>query len=363
MKDYPGTYELLLDQCNFEYGLLHRMCGSASVVAEYDDNSPVYFSASSALAVCWHSQSACPKVCVQLPECQVDLFFELSEDANAFVNSLKNSPNNSSTLYEAPSKQAYLRSDFKLSRYIKFDGMNPTKMSDNPVLELTTRLWGSGDFSDFTVKAGDKAFPVHKPVICVRSDYFKNACESGFAESVDSSIKLEESPLVIEALLMELYGVKNHLTGSLFTSFAVGQYNIKKETVMTTLLEVFIAADKYDLPAIKTRVAYAFVDRLHIYDDPLVLLDLAVYILEHFPERDLGLRNSVLRYVQTRLPDIFDNKDAKEMLAGSAELIMALLGNFSAMVREGSLVFESKASSGLLTPPDSPMAPAKRRRL
>jgi hypothetical protein len=42
---------------------------------------------------------------------------------------------------------------------------------------------------------------------------------------------------------MEIYGVENHVTGSVFVTFAL-EPAIKKEATMNTLLSLFIAADK-----------------------------------------------------------------------------------------------------------------------
>ncbi|KAJ4303497.1 hypothetical protein N0V90_002393 [Kalmusia sp. IMI 367209] len=289
-----GSCELQLDRSNAEFGLLHRLEDSTFIVAQYPDNDePVYFHASWALAVCYRSMSgACTKVCVQTLNYQIDLDFEHFDHAHCFVAALKSLASNALTFYEAPG-------------------------------------------------------------LCLRSKFFANACKPGFMESETKVIQLEEDASTVEALLAEIYGVENPITSSIFTTFAL-QPNIKKEFIMNSLLSLFVAADKYDLDSIRIRAAGAFVDRLPYMHDPLVLLDLANFLLDNVPERDLGLRSSMIRYVQTKLPAIMRDHQAEAELAQNALVYMALLRSFSKMIEDGSLVVSTKSSSGLPTPPISP---------
>lgn len=99
--------------------------------------------------------------------------------------------------------------------------------------------------------------------LSLRSQFFRNACKPGFMvchlcldcsignvsadnlakENVSGSIHLEEDATTVEAMLMEIYGVRNQYTDSVFTNFALLP-GIKKEATMNTLLSLFVAADK-----------------------------------------------------------------------------------------------------------------------
>ncbi|KAJ4347173.1 SAS complex subunit [Didymosphaeria variabile] len=191
--------------------------------------------------------------------------------------------------------------------------------------------------------------------ICTRSSGQGGAA---LKESTAGCIQLEEDATTVEALLMEIYGVQNTNTGSVFTTFAL-EPTIKKEATMNTLLSLFVAADKYGLDTIKRRAACAFLDRLPFLHDAGLIMDLANFALDDIPERDCGLRASIIRYVQARLPAILRSPEAEEELMQNAIVCLAVLRSFSKMIEEGALTVGTKSSSGLLTPPASPI---KRRK-
>lgn len=111
--------------------------------------------------------------------------------------------------------------------------------------------------------------------ICPRSDFFANACKPVFAvscypdptrsditslanatkEGAEGHIRLEEDDSTVEAMLTEIYGVENAITGSVFTTFAL-KHDFEKETLMSTLLKLFIASDKVCLNSLLTIVKY-----------------------------------------------------------------------------------------------------------
>jgi len=98
-----GRFVLQLDRRNAEFGLLHRFEDSDAFIAQYPDDQPVSFPAVWSIAVCFRLNGTCKKVCVQLPNSQVDLEFEESEYAQTFVVTLKSLASTSLMLYEVPS--------------------------------------------------------------------------------------------------------------------------------------------------------------------------------------------------------------------------------------------------------------------
>ena len=96
--------------------------------------------------------------------------------------------------------------------------------------------------------------------LCPRSSFFKAACSPGFVvstcktnlemvlltttkEAASGVLRLSEDATTVETLLMEMYGVINGMTGSVFAAFAL-KYEIEKEFIITTLMKLFIAVDK-----------------------------------------------------------------------------------------------------------------------
>jgi len=116
-----------------------------------------------------------------------------------------------------------------------------------------------------------------------------------------------------------------------------------------------LTIDQYNVDAIKHRAAEAFVDRLQLIHDPLVILDLASCIYDCCPMNDLGLRSTIIAYVMARFPAIHKDPNAKEELLQSPTVLDALHGRFSDIVAQGVLQINTKSSSLLLTPPPSPV--------
>ncbi|KAI7505191.1 hypothetical protein KC347_g8081 [Hortaea werneckii] len=60
--------------------------------------------------------------------------------------------------------------------------------------EALQRMLKTGEYSDLTIKCGDRTFQVHKNIICARSDYFAAACKPGaFKEGATGTIELQSS--------------------------------------------------------------------------------------------------------------------------------------------------------------------------
>ncbi|KAI6810336.1 hypothetical protein KC332_g11238 [Hortaea werneckii] len=53
--------------------------------------------------------------------------------------------------------------------------------------EALQKLLDTGEYSDLTIKCGDRTFQVHKNIICTRSEYFAAACVTGTIELQSSA--------------------------------------------------------------------------------------------------------------------------------------------------------------------------------
>jgi histone acetyltransferase HTATIP len=76
---------------------------------------------------------------------------------------------------------------------------------------------------------------------------------------------------------------------------------------MSDLLALFVAADKYNLEAIKRKAAEANIDRLPFVHEPLSIVDLASSIYEQdMPQTDCGLKKAIVGQLQIRLESIVE---------------------------------------------------------
>jgi hypothetical protein len=93
-------------------------------------------------------------------------------------------------------------------------------------------LWSSNSFSDFTIVAGLKKFPVHKTILSVRSSVLAAAIEGDFKEKETGELSMDDfDETVVETFLRYLY------TGE------VDNEGCAKK--------VFVLADKYDVEDLK----------------------------------------------------------------------------------------------------------------
>jgi histone acetyltransferase HTATIP len=199
--------------------------------------------------------------------------------------------------------------------------------------------------------------------LSIRSQYFNAVCDGRFTvlpplfstshftdsskETEKRSITLPESEQTISTLLQQIYEVYNPTTGSIFTSFALRRA-LEKDHIITNLLALFIAADKYNLESIKLKAAEAIIDRLPFIHDPLRIVDLASSIYEEdMPPTDRGLKKAIIGQLQIRLESIMEDDDAWDEYSGNRVLVKAVHKNQVEMLEEGK-------ASGLVTPPASP---------
>jgi hypothetical protein len=66
-------------------------------------------------------------------------------------------------------------------------------------------MYETGEWSDLNIVTATKIFKVHKSVVCSKSRFFYDACTHGSQGLKTNTIQLEESEIVVDALLRQLY--------------------------------------------------------------------------------------------------------------------------------------------------------------
>ncbi|KAH9869228.1 hypothetical protein IAQ61_006433 [Plenodomus lingam] len=348
----PSCADLVLDRANNEFGLVYTLEPGTMVMAQWPEtDEPVYFAATKILAACLRTSTSCKKICLLLAHYQLDLVFETANGAADFTQLLgrlvTKVGNQRFEIYEATSNAALARADFTMEKEcqgLKLEDSAPwTAISDANASEWA-KIYKAGKCSDFTVIAGGILYPVHRVLLCSRSEYFNAVCDGRFSESEQRSITLPEDAKLISTLLQELYGVYNSTTGSIFTNFALLRA-LEKELVMSDILALFIAADKYAMQPIKHKVAETIIDRIPFIYDPLSIVDLASNVYQsEFPEMDCGLRKSIVMQLHSRLPAIMADEEAWKEYAANKEVVRALHEHQCELLGVG----------GILTPPSTP---------
>ncbi|MCJ1244623.1 hypothetical protein MMC30_001821 [Trapelia coarctata] len=156
----------------------------------------------------------------------------------------------------------------------------PSKAPRSPV-EFLQRLFENGEYSDFTVKCGERTWHVHRAIICSRSKYFKSACNSGFSESAQGVITLEDDPLLIEALLLFLYTMRYPNQPSA----------PRKPEDLFFHAKVYGIGDKYNVLDLKDSAKKAFEQFLRGDCDLAIFSGVASLVYNLTVEEDRGLRD------------------------------------------------------------------------
>ncbi|CAN9393967.1 unnamed protein product [Alternaria alternata] len=352
-----GPTSLFLDRANAEFGFIRYSAYNVAAILRFPDtDEPMYFQAQGVRAAAWRDK--CKKFCVLFQHLQLDLEFASPDLARSFLDMLGDimmAAGNQFYTYEVPPKVAFMRADFDMEQ------QGFTSRATEPWIAVQNEssewphLRKTGEWSDFTIFAGGSQFLVHRVKICKESNYFKAVCSGAFRETAQQSVVLPESAQVISSLLDEMYGVYNPTTGSIFTNF-IPRKAIEKEHMLNRLIDLFIAADKYNLEAIKRKAAEAIIDRLPFVNDALMIVDLATCIYhERCPENDRGLRKAIIACVRTRMPAILGDESAWKEFSENKDVLRAFhLHTCEMDGADGSNGDTVGIGAGMTTPPASP---------
>jgi hypothetical protein len=82
-----GLSRLYLDRANGEFGIVSSPASAITILAQYPDDEPIYFSGKTACAASWRAK--CKKISLLFKHSQIDLEFAQVEEAHHFLHSLE----------------------------------------------------------------------------------------------------------------------------------------------------------------------------------------------------------------------------------------------------------------------------------
>ncbi|CAD0098130.1 unnamed protein product [Aureobasidium mustum] len=117
------------------------------------------------------------------------------------------------------------------------------------------RFYNNKQFSDVIVKYGENELYAHKVILAERSAYFARAFLGQFAVASSSTIDLgdEDDPEMIREMIRSMYVRDDALRYSVMH---------QDERSLASLVDMFILADKYDLPQLRRKLSYTFEAKL-----------------------------------------------------------------------------------------------------
>ncbi|OBT66387.1 hypothetical protein VE03_04880 [Pseudogymnoascus sp. 23342-1-I1] len=156
-------------------------------------------------------------------------------------------------------------------------------------------LLDSGKYSDLRITCKDRTWNVHRAVICTASPVFAAMIDGEFKEAQNGVIDLPaDEPEIVELMLRFLYQGKYNdarptaqLTRGIATAVSDDRGGLKlsppvklREEAMTVNVEVYVTADKYNMPLLKK---YAFLKYKEIFNQVMtadVAFECSVHCLQ-----------------------------------------------------------------------------------
>ncbi|KAK5165452.1 Kelch-like protein 10 [Saxophila tyrrhenica] len=75
-----------------------------------------------------------------------------------------------------------------------------------PVEDVLQKLSKSAKLSDIKIRCGDREWPAHRAILCVRSEYFDKALSGALKEATENTIELhDDHPNAVHAMLEWFY--------------------------------------------------------------------------------------------------------------------------------------------------------------
>ncbi|QDS69893.1 hypothetical protein FKW77_000815 [Venturia effusa] len=165
------------------------------------------------------------------------------------------------------------------------------------------RMLETGKHADLVLRCTEdgKEFRVHKAIVCGQSKFFEKACEPGnFKEAKDNAINLTiGDSSTIHLLLVYIY---------------TAQYENHSEDILSSHVNVYVAADFYDIPILNMLAAKEFSDclsRLSVSSNFIDFVNATEAIFNNVPSPDRVLREHVLEFVEHRLRKLLVDGEAK----------------------------------------------------
>ncbi|KAK5003576.1 hypothetical protein LTR60_006793 [Cryomyces antarcticus] len=185
--------------------------------------------------------------------------------------------------------------------------------------ETLRNIFNSGQYHDLTVVAKDgRDFKVHKN------------------EGATSRIELPESADIVHAILGHIYGLPESACLSKPSPNPRFGGVIEEDTKTSQLfcvVRIYFAADKYDLPKLKSLAKTAYEARLY-EASALDAMTVAALVYDNTPENDVGIRSETCRYVRLHLTSIMADEPARTELLNNKGLLQDLLTRLGVCMQE-----------------------------
>jgi len=175
----------------------------------------------------------------------------------------------------------------------------------------------SGAYHDFVIHCETRSWPVHRVVICLRSEYFRKACDGEFEEARTREIRLAgNEPDIVDRMIDYLY-LSNYDD---FVS-AKEPLGVPQGRLVVNAL-VYALADQYGINPLKDVAAQKTIAALNDdWKDESFLTALNI-AWTSTPQSDRQLRSCYLAFINNHTADLRHRESFFELLRSNPELMV-----------------------------------------
>ncbi|KAL2062698.1 hypothetical protein VTL71DRAFT_5770 [Oculimacula yallundae] len=208
------------------------------------------------------------------------------------------------------------------------------------MISSITGLLKSEKYSDLQILCEGKVFNVHRAIVCTRSKVLAAMMDTGFEESVSRQIKLVEDDSeviseVIRYIYTNRYGVTRDISQDASKSAAARASTSTEATgewideldgaPLVFHTKVYIAADKYDVPALKILATEKFEKAVKLLWETEAFSQAARLLWENTMASDRLLRDVVAQVSRKNLKILLDRAEFTDLLEARGDFCLDVL--------------------------------------
>ncbi|TVY20474.1 hypothetical protein LARI1_G001835 [Lachnellula arida] len=212
-------------------------------------------------------------------------------------------------------------------------------------LTLPARLRLSEKYSDMSLRCGNTVFRVHRAIVCTRSAVLDAAIDGNFKDSTFPEVDLSEHELsVVQAMVQYLYSedyednshkmrVKKKHSKLSATSFGDQQSPLELESPIIFNIKVYLIADQYKTPTLKTLADFKYSSAVTEMWDPFLFTEALGLLWRNTVEGDRPMRKTVATIAARRIHFLFRSEEFVALIEAKGDVAVEVL---KAVLEEGT---------------------------
>ncbi|PYH79082.1 hypothetical protein BO82DRAFT_147020 [Aspergillus uvarum CBS 121591] len=202
----------------------------------------------------------------------------------------------------------------------------PYNMGFPDLQPLLQSLLKSGRYSDLTISCEGRQFAVHRAIVCCQSSFFDAAVKPGFKEAASSHIDLlDDEFATIQRVVDFLYIRDYDDTGfpDIEDKTSVSDDNKDSQAVLWNNLDVFMAADKFDIAPLKQLARTRLLNWINKNANRLPFIVREIWVT--LPPLETELRDAIVKAISCHAEEFLNNDESVAILTDLPAIAIAVL--------------------------------------